>query len=423
MKKMVFLALAMVSTLSVLAQDLDQINDMMGASKFREAKAAIDKYLQDPKKANDAQGWYYKGRIYNALSRDSSISQQELYTLKNDAFQAFQKNQALDQKDVYLKLETHLSYLDLYYGFYDLGAKEFNIKKYDAALDAFKKANDVKDYILSKKYSYDQANLYVLDTSLILNIAAAAINAKKEDEAVSYYKKLTDANVAGKDFRDVYEYLADYYSKKDDQASLKAILDKAKKLYPESELWTEIEIRSVAKSGDKQALFAKYEELVAQNPGNFTLSYNYAIEMYNSLYGKEAKSVDNMAEKNKLTDVIKKSIDNEKQGDIMATVLMANHQYNMSADLLNASNAIKSTKPDDVKKKKDLKALADKSMDECIIYADKAARFYEGLATRTGGQKANYKIVLGYLIDIYGLKNNKAKAAEYEKKNAAADKL
>ena len=423
MKKMVFLALAMVSTLSVLAQELDQINDMMGASKFREAKAAIDKYLHDPKKANDAQGWYYKGRIYNALSRDSSISQQELYTLKNDAFQAFQKNQALDQKDVYLKLETHLSYLDLYYGFYDLGAKEFNIKKYDAALDAFKKANDVKDFILSKKYSYDQANLYVLDTSLILNIAAAAINAKKEDEAVSYYKKLTDANVAGKDFRDVYEYLADYYSKKDDQASLKAILDKAKKLYPESELWTEIEIRSVAKSGDKQALFAKYEELVAQNPGNFTLSYNYAIEMYNSLYGKEAKSVDNMAEKNKLTDVIKKSIDNEKQGDIMATVLMANHQYNMSADLLNASNAIKSTKPDDVKKKKDLKALADKSMDECIIYADKAARFYEGLATRTGGQKANYKIVLGYLIDIYGLKNNKAKAAEYEKKNAAADKL
>jgi len=141
-------------------------------------------------------------------------------------------------------------------------------------------------------------------------------------------------------------------------------------------------------------LFAKYEELVAQNPGNFTLSYNYAIEMYNSLYGKEAKSVENMADKNKLTDVIKKSIDNEKQGDIMATVLMANHQYNMSADLLNASNAIKSTKPEDVKKKKDLKALADKSMDECIIYADKAAHFYESLPTRTGGQKANYKIAI-----------------------------
>ena len=84
---------------------------------------------------------------------------------------------------------------------------------------------------------------------------------------------------------------------------------------------------------------------------------------------------------------------------------------------------IKSTKPDDVKRKSELKAAANKSMDECIIYAVNVERFFEAIPNKTPIQKANYKIALGYLSDIYSLKKNPVKAAEYEKKNAAADKL
>ncbi len=121
----------------------------------------------------------------------------------------------------------------------------------------------------------------------MLNTAAAAIQAKKDDEAITYYRKITDANVSGKDYLEVYEYLVDYYSKKDDQASLQPMLEKAKRFYPQSDFWTDVELQAIGKKGDKAALLAKYEELLAQNPANFILTYNYGIELYNSLYGKD----------------------------------------------------------------------------------------------------------------------------------------
>jgi len=422
MKKFLSLALAVSLFVNAGAQDLDQINDLMAKSKFKEAKTGIDKYLQNPKKANDAEGWYYKGRVYNSLSHDSTVPQSELFQLRNDAYNAFKQNQQLDPADIYMKLETYNSYLDLYFGFYDLGAKEFNSKNFNGALESFKKSNEVKDYILAKKYTYAQITLYPLDTALVLNTAASAVQAKKEDEAVVYYRKLTDANVSGKDYLEIYEYLVDYYNRKEDQANLQTMLAKAKSYYPENEFWYDVEIRNAKKSGDPALLLAKYEELLKQNPKNFTLSYNYGIELYNGLYGKDAKTGDNTEAKNKLTGVLQQAINNEPNGDVTATVMMANHLFNVAADELNASNMIKSTKPEDVKKKADLKTQAHKTMDECIKYAETAEKHYDGLPNLTGGQKANYKIMIGYLGDIYSLKNNKAKTAEYEKKNAESDK-
>lgn len=405
------------------SQNLDDINDLMGKMQYREAKAGIDKYLSNPKKANDAEAYYYKGRIYNSLSHDSTVAQAEQYTLKGEAFEAFKKNQQLDSKDVYLQLETHTSFLDLYYGYYDLGARSYNTKNFQGAIDAFKKAIELENFILDKKYEYQQTSLNRLDTSLVLNIAACAIQQKNEELAIEFYKKLTDANISGADFKEVYQYIVDYYVKKDDQKSLDEILAKAKKMYPNDEYWMDAEIRISSKSGDKNVLYAKYEKLIAENPSSFVLPYNYAVEMYNSLYGKDASNAGDAAMGEKLTATIKKAIANEDKAEITSTMLMCNHLYNMSADLVNNSNMIKGAKPEDVKKRNDMKAVANKSMDECIVFSEMALKYYEAIPSKTAIQKANYKIVLGYLADIYGLKKNPAKAAEYEKKNAAADKL
>ncbi len=421
MKKLFLIVLLAFSAVISVAQDLDEINELMGKSKYKEAKIAIDKYMAAPKNVDNSEGWYYKGRIYNALSYDSTVPLAEIYSLKTSAYDAFKKNQQLDPKDIRLLFETHNSYLDLYFGFYDLGAKQFNAKNYDMALESFKKAIEVKDYILEKKYEYSQAKLYHLDTALVLNAAASAVQGKKEEEAVTFYRKLTDANVTGKDYADVYIYLADYYNKKEDEASLGPLLEKAKRFYPQNEFWADLEIRSIGKKGDKQALFAKYDEMLTKDPTNFTLSYNYGIELYNSIYGKDAKPGENSAAKDKLTSVLKIAIGNDKGID--ATVLMANHLFNMAADQLNAANMIKSTKPDDVKKKTELKGQSNKTMDECITYAETAVKYFEANHPLKGIQRANYKIVLGYLSDIYSLKNNPKKAAEYEAKNKAADKM
>jgi len=395
----------------------------MGKMQFKEAKAGIDNYLLNPKKANDAEALYYKGRIYNSLSREEETSKNDAFIYKSTAFESFKKYQLIDKKDVYMLLENHTSYLDLYYGFYDLGAKQFNSKNFEGAEMAFKKAIEVKDFILSKKYEYNQTTLYATDTSLILNIAAAAIQAKKEDEAVAYYKMLTDVNIAGADFKEIYLYMVDYYSKKDNSTELKNILTKAKKLYPGDDTWFDTEIKIVSKSGNKEMIFSKYDELLAENPTSFLLSYNYAVEIYNSLYGKEATHPGDIALSDKLTQTIKLAIKNESTTEITATMLMTNHLYNMGFDILNRVSMNKSVKPEDVKKKSELKSIASKSFDDCILYGETVLKHFESITQKTAIQKANYKIVLGYLSEIYTQKKMPAKAAEYDKKSAATDKM
>lgn len=423
MKNITILLLLTFSTLISISQDLDEVIELQGKMKFQDAKTAIDNYLQNPKKSADAEAYYYKGRIYNSLSRESATSKDESFSLKLIAFDAFKKNQALDKKDFYLLLENHTSFLDLYYGFYDIGAKQFNSKNYEMAELAFKKAIEVKDYILNKKYEYNETVLYPIDTALILNIAASAIQAKKEDEAVAYYKILTDANINGADNKEVYLYLLDYYTRKDNEEELKNILTKAKRLYPNDESWIDAEIKSVSKSGDKSKLFSKYEELIAEYPKSFLLPYNYSVEMYNSLYGKDAINAGDNQLSIKLSDIIKIAINNEEKSEITATMLMTNHLFNMAFDLLNRASQIKSTNPEELKRKSGLKATANKSLDDCILYAENVIAFYESIEQKTSLQKANYKIVLGYLSDIYTQKKLPVKATEYDKKNAAVDKM
>ena len=423
MKKTALLINFLFCVTLTFAQDLDDINELMGKLKYKEAKEAIDKYFQNPKKEKEAEGWYYKGRIYNSLSQETSMEYEESFTLKSESFNAFRKYQSLDSKDVYLLLEGYNSYLGLYFGYYDLGAKAFNNKKFGNAITAFKKAIEIKDFILSKKYDFGQTKLYPLDTSLILNIATAALQDKNEEEAIKNYKILAEANIVAEGYKEIYEYIADYYFRKNDLAALNSILIKGKKLYPEDDYWNDLEIRAVSKNGDKKALYAKYEEMIVREPSSFLLSYNYAVELYNSIYGKEASNTGDSIISNKLVEALKKAIANESKDDITATILLTNHLYNMSADKLNASNVIKSTKADDVKKKAGLKSEANKYMDDCIYYGEIAIKFYEGLASRTAIQKANYKILLSNLSDLYSIKKNPAKATEYENKNKAAEKL
>ena len=91
----------------------------------------------------------------------------------------------------------------------------------------------------------------------------------------------------------------------------------------------------------------------------------------------------------------------------------------MAINTVAAVSLVKGTKPEDVKKKTDLKAISNKKMDDCISYSDQVVKYFDGKTALKPKQSANYKIALGYLIEIYNLKGDKAKSAEYEKKRTA----
>jgi hypothetical protein len=399
-----------------MAQNLDDINKLMGDKKFVEAKTAIDKHLAEPKNAAKADAWYFKGRIYNSLSYDAATPAADAYNYKLAAFEAFNKYQQLDPKNIRLTVEQNRSYLDIYLGLYDLGAKFYNNKDYKSAFSSFSKALEVKDFMMGKGYTFTELKLNALDTSLVLNAAIAASQDKNEEMAVKYYRMLTDADVSEKNYQEVYEYLADHYSKKGDNANMLAIVEKGKKLYPQNEYWTDLEMDNVRKSGDKVALFAKYDELIAKNPSSFILPYNYSIDLFNNLYAKDAKPTDIEAAREKLTNVLKAAIANDKGID--ATVLMTKHMYNLSSDLSIATNLTKGTKPEDIKKKAALQAETGKKMDEFLAYAQKVSAYYDAQASLKPVQKATYQELLSNMSEVYNYKKDPKKAAEVDKKRS-----
>lgn len=417
MKKLLIIAICAFGFFTGTAQSIDDVAKAINNKDFVGAKAKIDAILSNPKNAEKAEAWYFKGRAYNSLSYEPNISKTEAYQLKKDAFEAFKKYQTLDPKDLRFKLENYQSYLDLYLGYFDIGAQEFNEKNFENSFNAFKSALEMKDFIMQRNYTYDAITFGALDTSLVLNTAIAAMQAKKDAEAMKYYKMLTDAEVGGPGYLDIYLFLAERFKEEKNEAALNDIIAKGKKLYPENPYWSQLEIDRVRESGDRSALFAKYEAALAEKPNDFITNYNYAIELFNSVYGQEDKPADIPAAKAKITSLLKTASSVDEGID--ATTLLANHYYNMAADESDEMNKMKGTKPDEIAAKKAKKDLMMKYLTETIPYAEAVLAYYDKQTEPlSGGQKGNYRIMLNHLADIYSSKGDEKKADEYDARKA-----
>lgn len=412
MKKLFICLLAMGAMLSAGAQSLESINKLLERNKVAEAKEQIDKAMLVEKNAKNSEYWYYKGRVYNNYSYDSTLSAETRLQLKKDAFEAFKKTQELDAKDLRLKLESYQSYLDLYYGMMTLGSEYFGNKQFDKSAQTFIDALDLHAYIYQKGYNYDNVKFGPIDTTMILNVGIAALQAKDEELANTYFQKLADANVSGKNYEVVYESLANYYNEKNDAENLNKILEKGKKFYPTNAFIRDIELKKLSESGNQDKVFEGYESMMQADPGNFATVYNYSIELYNFIYVNDNKPANVDKYREKLTELLEEAIILDKE--INSTMLMANHLYNSGVDYMAAHDQVEGTKADAVQKRKDLKAKAMQYFDQCIPYAQKVLKHYDGQDKLTSSQKAQRVNVLSLLSDTYLYKGDEKKSSEYE---------
>ncbi len=413
MKKVLVFSLLLAVAGRSFSQKLEDINGLMDKKLYPAAKSAIDKYTADSKTATDGQGWYYKGFVYNSYSKDPSVSSADAFSYKSTAYDAFRKSQQYDKNELNLKTEFYASYFDLYLGFYGLGGVQFNNKDFTGAYKSFSKAQEVENYILQKKYTNEQVALYALDTSLVMNMGASALQSGDTTSAVKAYRRIADQGVTGADYQAIYEYLASYYFDKNDENNLQPFLAKAKAAYPQDKYWDALEIEKLSNNGDKTALFARYDELFKADPNNFTNTYNYGVVLYNEMYGKDAKTPVDPAMREKLTAVLKAAIPNDP--NIESSLLLSSHLFNWASDYSTQAALIKGAKPDDVKAKKELTTKAVAKMDEAIPYGQKTVDFYKAKATLTTKEKLNYKSVLNNMSDLYAAKADPKKAAEYDK--------
>jgi len=416
MQRFLLSLLIILSSSSLFAQSIEDIEAQVAKGEYDKAKTSVDAFLTKEKNAAKPDGWWYKGVVYNEIAKSEKYKSLAPEG-RMDAFNAFKKYYELDPKAIRATLEQHVRLFDIYNGYFDLGVAGFGASKFDDAYINFKNALMVEEYIGGKGYEYNGFKFPVFDTTLIQNIALSAYRAKKDDEAAIYYKKIADQKIAGKDNVDIYQLLIEYYLKKGDQVNAEKYFALGRELYPADDRWYQMELEQVD-AKDKKALFAKYEELMPKYPDKYILSYNYAVELFNLTYAGDTKPADYKEKQQKVESVLKKTLAINKNYP-EANVLMARHYYNVLYDFQDDMQAIKGTTAADQKKKADLKTKMNEAADQLIVYSQAAYDLYGAKATLKAGEKGNYKVVAGYLATAYEVKGDKAKADEYRKKSEA----
>jgi hypothetical protein len=412
MQRFLLSLLIILGSSSLFAQTIEDIEKQLAIGALDKAKEQVDGFLAKEKNQTKADGWWYKGVVYNEMAKSDKYKSL-VPDGRMDAFNAFKKYYELDPKAVRGTLEQHVRLFDIYNQYFDMGVKGFNDSRFEDAYNSFKNAHTVELYIAGKGWEYNNFKFAAFDTTLIQNIALSALKANKNDDAAVYYQKIADQKIAGEDFVGVYDWLVKYYDKKGDNANKEKYFQLAKQLFP-NVAWYEEELKTVDPK-DKKALFAKYEELMPKYSKEYFLHYNYAVELFNYADISDPRPADYKVMQTKLEEILKKAIDLDKTKPD-ANFLMAVHYYNMIYDIQDEGKAIKTNTAADQKKKADINARAKDAADKMIPYAMAAIDNYAAKEKLKASEKGNYKKLIGYVADAYEVRGEKAKGEEFRKK-------
>ena len=423
MKKL-FLAgsLAIFSAACLSAQDLDAIKTQLMLRQYKAAKPAVDKAIANEKTAKKPETWIMKSAIYMGIAGDSSTPKDQVPGLLQEVKTSLAKYKELDP--TYAILAKESSYSVGPFGLYSLAFKEgvegFNGKTYEKSFSNFKDAVELSDFLIQTKLVTIK-----MDTTSILYAGASAQNLKDDANAVKYFSRLADANVAGKDFEFLYQYLSSYYMGQKDDANFNKYVNLGKTLYPESKYFPAV-IEEYANSKD--------EYYVNMRKGD---------EAFLKLYPKDDKDIptgDVTEVETALVNGYSKAAEAKAEKAGLAYTNIANHFVNKGVAITKKTGAIgdeikalnRSAKPDKtgkippvpkelIAKREALYKEYDGYTDQAIVFYEKAANAFSKQATLENIEKQSYKNAVSYLIDLNAeKKNNSAKTKPAESAKYAA---
>ncbi|HEV8079786.1 MAG TPA: hypothetical protein VGP43_03670 [Chitinophagaceae bacterium] len=427
MKKILLTGTLLIMLSALFAQDPKKLKTYLDAKQYDKAKAEVDAAIA--KNATSPLTLYYKSRVYAALASDPQFKA-SVPDAREQAFEAFKKAIETDKDNKVLFAATQDQYkpiFDLYTGYYDAGAAAFNNgaasrnkADYDQALSMFKNSDMVGRYIYSKKWALSE-----LDTQLVLTIGKAAINADKKEEALQYLKRLADAGIfATKDdntgYQLPYQWLSLYYKDAKDEENFLKYNSLGRKLFPKEDYYDAVMLDYYREKKNYPSLFRKYDEITTNFPDSFSYHFNYAADVFNFIYNKDASKIDNK-------ELLLKSVGVELQkaitlspNDVGTKLLLGQYYYNQGVDLREAANLIKGTKPEDVKKRADLTLVAKDLFNKSIPFTEDALKTLENNGYKKN-DKSKYKSTVNLMQGIYQYLNQPDKVKFYQAKYDSAD--
>jgi len=418
MRKTIIAALFVIAGFVAGAQPVDDALKQLGKSNDK-AKEAIDKITADPANAKNADAWYAKAQIYNALATDDKYKT-SLPDAYDQAFDAFKKAYDADPNNKRMMLDLYKTGFVAYEGVANRAAGAYQANNMNAAFEGYKKTIEDGDYLKSKNLSYSGYKVPQLDTGMVFMAGYSAMKLEKTDDALKYFAQIADAKIGKEaDYVIPYQFLSYQYKTRKDEANFKKYAELGREVYPKDPYFVTIKIDWARENNNYPELFNGYEELIALQPDSLNNSLSYASEMFDYLFIKnpDKKPADYDATAAKIETQINKTLAKDYE-PLSSNLIIGQLYYNQGLDQATDADKLKGAKPEDTKKKADLKAKSAAKYNQSIPHIEKVTSLLEqkGVSTLNGKEKSTLRNMYIMLGDMYNGTGNKAKAAEYDKK-------
>jgi hypothetical protein len=418
MKKVTLAFFTLLIMGSINAQDFKKVNTFFLLQKVEDARTELEKVLADPKAQDNAEAQLWKARIYGTLFADPNLRAK--YPQSGDlALDAFKKYMQLDSDGKKIK-EAGMGVVDqLYVTNFNLGRTYFDKQMWDSSLTHFKNSHAIGTYITQKNW---KGNNQAIDTFTVLFTAYAAQNAKKLDEAATYYRQFADLKIGGKEYETVYDFLGRHYLSTKNQELFNKYVAAGKELYPQNTLWKSLEAAYMEDNLSLADKLRMYDEGVAGGKLTADDYFNYGA-MFANLSKEEQKSLDSLklaGIKRKAIDAFKKAFELDNTNGLAAynVGVLLNNEWNDLQERyrnnIGASPALKA-------KRDEIDKLSLPIATEATDWMEKSFAILDQKKEKSRIEKNSYSTSIKILANLYEYKRDKAKGkspADYDKFNA-----
>ncbi len=412
-------------------QTIKKASGYFDKKDYAKAKTEIDGFLL--KKQGDSEGNYIKAKIYERIADSAAISNLVEGDAREQALEAF-KIAVADSSNLKLKLQimkdNYAPVFNMYGGYYELAAAAFNEaavsqskEDFAKSMELFKKANEIGQYIAGNEW----AAIGKVDTTLVLNIGKAALNAGKDEEALKVFTQIADADISGvsnsddnDSYRIPYQWLTLHFKKAGDETKMKKYATLGKKNFPSDDYYDFVLMDYYREKNDMPQVFAKYEDLLKRNPDSLSYHFSYANDIFGYVYNSDdGVVIENKAE---LLSTLKNELDKAysiNSKDINTNWLTSQYNYNQGIELRDQALKIRGPKPEDVKKKADLNEQAKANFKNAIPFAEVAMKTLE--ASGKTSDRSRYKSIANLMQNIYQSLEDKVNLKVYQDAYDATD--
>jgi hypothetical protein len=440
MKKVILSFVTIACSMSfALAQNYDDIKDMLLIRNFKKAKEMLDKSWSNAKFVSKPEAYIMRATIYTNLALDSSLSSSQAAQFNSEAVQAYNAYKEQDPTQALVKEPAYGNTPALVFNsLLNRGIKEVQSKNWDSAVGWFKQSAVVSEYLIKEKqiaWSFDTlSNFYG---------GISAQNSGKLAEAQNFYAKVAEKKITGPDYVNMYHFLVYNSFKNNDTTSFRTYKALGLELFPNDEFFKADESEFIVSVEDPKEKFKLIEQKLAADPNNYTLQSVYAETIFDQLNPKdtntalpanydeleakmiaaftkatELKPESGLAMSNLGNHYINKAGRIGRQLDsVRAVIRQKNTSAKPAATKPGAKPAPVKTDPADAAARDELTKKYDDASDKAMEYYQKAVDIYGKVPAPTSLEKQQYRNAVSYLIDLSGEKKNKSKGtpALYDK--------